>query len=282
MNPQSSSFTKPDLSEEDMTMSLNNNSLPLSGKLTKSGRCIVCYCLKGWADMEVNLTKHRFVESEIMVLFPTQIVQQNEVSSDFSVMYFSISPTMLLEVTFRFPPDFISFLRQHFYYKVSSDLLQEEQVRFAVIQQKFYDKDNYCRREILVNFIRIFFLELYDKIRRDELTNPGSRHNRRSEIFEEFINLVMRNYKSNRDVCFYANTLCISPKYLSVITMELSGNGAKEWIDDYVILELKIRLKSTQDSLQKIADELNFADQAFLSKYFKLRTGLSPRDFRKM
>jgi len=231
--------------------------------------------------MKVNLIKHRFVESEIMILFPTQIVEQNNVSNNFSVMYFSIAPSILQEVNFRFPPDFLTFLRQHFYYKVTSDLLQAEQVRFAMIQQKFSDTENCCRREIVMNLLRIFFLELYDKIRRDELAHSTSKHNRRTEIFEGFSNLVMDNYKTNRDVYFYAETLSISPKYLSMITTELSGYGAKQWIDDYVILELKIRLKSTQQSLQRIADELNFADQAFLSKYFKLRTGLSPSEYRK-
>ncbi len=268
--------------EEEIEISLDSNSLPLAGSLSKVGRCIVCYCLHGWAEMEVNLIKHRFTASEIMVLFPTQIVEQIKVSSDFSVMFFSISPSMLQEVIFRFPPDFLSFLRQHFYYKVTSDALEEEKVRFSMIYRKFSDTDNCCREEIMVNLLRIYFLELYAKIHRDDLYLSTSRRNRKTEIFEEFCNLVMSNYESKRDVCFYADALCISPKYLSMITTEISGHGAKQWIDDYVVLELKIRLKSTHDSIQIIADQMNFADQAFFCKYFKLRAGLSPSEYRKI
>lgn len=281
MISQNNTIQHYELLEEDIELSLNSNLLPIESSLIKIGRCIVCYCLKGWADMEVNLIKHHFVESEIMVLFPTQIVEQNEVSNDFSVMYFSISPKVLQEVIFRFPPDFLSFLHQHFFYKVSSDSLLEEKVRFAFIQQKILDIENCCRREILLNLLRIYFLELYDKIHRDELTNSTSKHNRKTEIFDNFAELVMVNYKTRRDVNFYADTLCISPKYLSMITTEICGYGAKQWIDDYVILELKILLKSTQKSLQKIADELNFADTAFLCKYFKLRAGISPSVYKK-
>lgn len=281
MISQNNIFQYSELLEEEIEISLNSNSLPLGGTLSKAGRCIVSYCLKGWADMEVNLVKHRFSESEIMVLFPTQIVEQSQVSPDFSVMYFSLSPAIFQEVCFRFPPEFITFLRQHFYYRVTADSLQEEQVRFSVIQSKFSDIDNCCRREIMLNMLRIYFLELYDKIYRDELTNSGSGHNRKTDIFETFCNLVMEHYKTNRDVRFYAGELCISPKYLSMISLELSGYSAKQWIDDYVILELKIRLKSTQDSVQKIADGFNFADQAFLCKYFKQRTSLSPSEYRR-
>ncbi len=91
----------------------------------------------------------------------------------------------------------------------------------------------------------------------------------------------MRNFKKHRDVKFYADTLHISPKYLSIISMEHSNFGAKQWIDDYIILEMKVRLKSTADSFQKIADEFNFPDLAFMSKYFKTRVGISPNEFRK-
>jgi AraC-like DNA-binding protein len=281
MISQNSIIQYPDSLAEDIEISMNSNSLPLTSSLSKLGRCIVCYCLQGMAEVEVNLIRHRFVKSEIMVLFPTQIVEQKEVSPDFSVMYFSISPAMLQEVCFRIPPDFLTFLRQHFYYKVTADSLQEEMVRFNVIQRKFSDVENCCRREIMLNLFRIFFLELYDKLRRDELTNSTSSHNRKTVIFEEFIHLVMRYFKIKRDVNFYAETLFISPKYLSMITMEICGYGAKQWIDDYVILELKIRLKSTRDSIQKITNDLNFPDQAFLCKYFKMRTGLSPSEYRK-
>lgn len=269
------------LQEDDIEISLNDNSLPLAGSLSKAGRCIVSFCLNGWADMEVNMVKHRFSESEIMILFPTQIVEQSQVSPDFSVMYFSLSPAVFQEVCFRFPPEFISFLRQHFYYRMTASLLQEELHRFSVIKQKYDDVENFCRREILLNMLRIYFLELYDKILRDELANAASGHNRKTELFETFTNLVMEHFRTNRDVGFYAGKLCITPKYLSMIVVELSGFTAKQWIDDYVILEMKIRLKSTQDSIQRIADELNFADQAFLCKYFKQRTGLSPSEYRK-
>ncbi|MCK3684307.1 helix-turn-helix domain-containing protein [Maribellus sp. YY47] len=50
--------------------------------------------------------------------------------------------------------------------------------------------------------------------------------------------------------------------------------------DDYVVLELKVKLKSGNESLQNIADEFSFSDIAFMSKYFKSRTGLSPGVFR--
>ncbi|HPF52731.1 MAG TPA: helix-turn-helix domain-containing protein [Draconibacterium sp.] len=273
-------FSNEDFSEGDFIISLASNKLPLKSSLAKVGRCIICYCFQGSAEVEVNLTKHTFCESEILVLFPSQIVEQKYVSPDFSVMYFTLAPHIFQEVTFRFPPAFLNFLRSHFYYRVGEEAVKEEQVRFSVIRQKFLDTNNLCRREILMNILRIFFLELYDKIRRDELTHSGFKYNRRTELYESFCNLIMQHYKKQRDVLFYADLLNISPKYLSIITKEFSNLGAKQWIDDYVILELKVKLKSGNESMQEVADEFCFSDIAFMSKYFKSRTGISPSVFR--
>ncbi len=274
-------FSNAELTEDEFAISLASDKLPLNSNLARAGKCIICYCLKGNAAIEVNLTKHNFVESEIMVFFPSQIVEQKKVSPDFSIMYFTLAPHILQEVTFRFPPSFLNFLHYHFFYRVGEEAVKEEYIRFKDIEEKYLNTESFCRREILMNLLRIYFLELFDKIRKDELSQSGSKHNRKAEIYEKFCNLVMRHYKKNRDVKFYADALNISSKYLSIITMEHSSFGAKQWIDDYAILELKVRLKSSSDSFQKIADEFNFSDLAFMSKYFKTRVGISPNEFRK-
>lgn len=275
-------FSHEELMDDDFIISLTQDKLPLKSSFDKVGRCIICYCLKGSAEIEVNLTKHLFVESEIMVLFPSQIVEQKYISSDFSVMYFTLAPHIFQEVTFRFPPAFLNFLHYHFYYKVGLEAVKDEQIRFSVIHQKFLDIANSCRREILINMLRIYFLELYDNIRRDKLTKSIFIPSRKTELYEDFCKLVMKYYKNNRNVQFYADSLNISSKYISIITTEYSNKGAKQWIDDYVILELKVKLKSSNDSLQNITDEFHFSDMAFMSKYFKSRTGKSPSEFRNL
>jgi AraC family transcriptional regulator, transcriptional activator of pobA len=273
-------FSYEDFTDGDFTIELESDQLPLGSRLDKAGKCIICYCLDGHAEIEVNLSKHLFTQSEIIVIFPSQIVEQKHISHTFSVMYFTLAPHILQEVTFRFPPSFLNFLHSHFFYKVGEQAVREEQIRFNDLHRKFMDTQNICRREILMNLLRIYFLELYDKIRKVYAPTNKSKHNRKAELYEDFCNLVMRHFASNRDVSFYANALNISAKYLSVITLEHSTYGAKQWIDDYVILELKVRLRSTADSLQKISDTFNFPDLAFMSKYFKLRAGMSPSEYR--
>ena len=79
----------------------------------------------------------------------------------------------------------------------------------------------------------------------------------------------------------YADKMFLTPKHLSTMVKEVSGKTAGEWIDSLVILEAKAMLKSSEQSIQEIADELHFANQSFFGKYFKHHTGFSPKEYRK-
>ena len=70
-------------------------------------------------------------------------------------------------------------------------------------------------------------------------------------------------------------------KHLSTVVKEISGKTAGEWIDSLVVLEAKALLKSSELSIQEIADELHFANQSFFGKYFKHHTGMSPKEYRR-
>ena len=77
-------------------------------------------------------------------------------------------------------------------------------------------------------------------------------------------------------MAYYDGKMCLTPKHLSTVVKEVSGKTAGEWSDSLVILEAKALLKSSEQSIQEIADELHFANQSFLGKNFKLHTGMSP------
>jgi AraC-like DNA-binding protein len=100
-------------------------------------------------------------------------------------------------------------------------------------------------------------------------------------IFTRFIKLVENNYKQERRVGWYARQLCITPKYLSETVKSVSRRTPNEWIDYYIILELRVQLKNTIKNIKEIAEELHFPNQSFLGKFFKDHVGMSPSKYRK-
>ncbi len=105
--------------------------------------------------------------------------------------------------------------------------------------------------------------------------------NRQAALFRSFERELKMNYRREREVAFYADKLCISPKYLSAVVLEHTGKSALKCINEYVANECQALLLSTNLTFQQISDKLNFPSQAVFSKFFKRMTGLSPRDFRK-
>ncbi len=100
-------------------------------------------------------------------------------------------------------------------------------------------------------------------------------------LMQKFSMEVEQNYRKERKVLFYADLLHLSAGYLSTIIKRCSGKSAAEWIDDYVILEAKALLRSTNLTIQQISYELNFPSQSFFGKYFKRLTGMSPKEYKE-
>jgi membrane fusion protein, multidrug efflux system len=72
----------------------------------------------------------------------------------------------------------------------------------------------------------------------------------------------------------------ISSKYLTNIVNQVTGHTPKTIIDQYVILQLKMHLKRTTQSIKEMAWEFHFADVSFFCRYFKKHTGLTPQQIR--
>lgn len=104
---------------------------------------------------------------------------------------------------------------------------------------------------------------------------------RQEEIYSAFIDTLSENYKTARDIGYYADKLCITAKHLSQVVKEVSGKNALEIIEDYVLTECKALLLSTTMTIQEISDELNFPSQSVFGKYFKRLTGMSPKAYRR-
>ena len=114
---------------------------------------------------------------------------------------------------------------------------------------------------------------------KEEESRSKYSHTRQEEIFQRFIGEVEKHYRKERSVKFYADLLCISPKYLSTVIYKISQQLAGEWIDAYVILEAKTLLKSGRLTIQQISEQLNFSNQSFFGKFFKRCAGMSPKEY---
>ena len=101
------------------------------------------------------------------------------------------------------------------------------------------------------------------------------------EIFIKLIQEIEHSYMQERRVEFYANRLCLSPKYLSTLSKEICGYTVQELIFKAIIQKSIALLQHTQKTIQEIADEFNFSNASHFGTFFKKQTGISPLHYRK-
>lgn len=113
------------------------------------------------------------------------------------------------------------------------------------------------------------------------LNSPLTSTSSQDLLTVKFIHLVSKNFLIHHRLEYYANAMCITPKYLSSVIKEITGYTASRWINFFLINEAKRLLTVTTLSVADISEQLGFSNQSFFGKFFKHYTGKSPLAFRQ-
>ncbi|GHF70781.1 transcriptional regulator [Streptomyces mashuensis] len=102
-----------------------------------------------------------------------------------------------------------------------------------------------------------------------------------NEAFRRFQGEVEKSFARTRRVEDYAALLGYSPRTLTRATRSAAGCGAKQFIDDRVLLEAKRLLVHTTLSPSAVGDRTGFDHATAFSAFFRRHTGLTPTAFRR-
>ena len=97
---------------------------------------------------------------------------------------------------------------------------------------------------------------------------------------KKFMLLIEVNYQQNLKVSDYADMLSITANHLTQLVKQITGKTTNEILQEKNILEIKRQLLYTNLTVTEIASQMNFADQSYLTKYFKKCTGQTPLQYR--
>jgi len=104
---------------------------------------------------------------------------------------------------------------------------------------------------------------------------------RSEELYNLFVDAVEHHYSHYADVTFYAEQLCVSPRYLSQVTRRIANRSPKSIIDERITNEITRLLTSTNKPLKEVAQLLGFSSQSHLSRFFRQHKGVSPTDYKR-
>lgn len=244
----------------------------------KIPRSIIGVCLAGQCSFKLNLKRHEVKSPAILTLMPGQIIENIEYSPDFEGHAIVLSKRFIDMLNIPMWQQQYIALYDKPINRIFSDYTQQVSLFLVMLRSAASDVENPYRLQVIENLIRALFyggISKFHKMESDSVSYKNS-------IVERYIELVQTHYREERIIGFYADKLCITPKYLSKLVKEYTGRSAGEWIENYVILEARAMLQSSDMTIQQIASSLNFPNQSFFGKYFKRATGLSPKQYRHM
>lgn len=268
--------------EEGLVLTHNITKTPINHVTTRLNFILMALCTRGHAEYRIDTIQHEVTPGDLLFVSERHIVDNFQNSPDYE--------SLCIMVSTDFYHDFVQNVKN-----VSSLLLfsmKNPVVRLTAmeaqtfsnyyhnIRQKMKNSIHPYRTELVKSLLLTMFYDMSGVIYRVE--QQGNKAQSRADaFFSEFIQLLEKNFRKERRVSWYASQLNITPKYLSEVVKSASKRTPTEWIDDYVILEMRVLLKNSTKNIKELADELNFPNQSFMGKYFKERVGVSPSTFRR-
>jgi len=99
-------------------------------------------------------------------------------------------------------------------------------------------------------------------------------------LVKRFFHLVEENYQKNLSLSDYAALIGITPSHLTQTVKLLTGKTSTQIVKAKQLLEIKRLLVHTSLNVSEIANQLNFEDQSYFTKFFKRETGITPMRYR--
>lgn len=221
------------------------------------------------------------VKDDLVIWQMSNNIQKVSYSADFEADFLLASPEFLS----AFNPEMAWASKGFVFIRMNPSFhLDEESKRlmdadFDLFRARLAQSDSPFRREIVGRVMQMLLYDLWT-VYRHGLSQVKAADNT-AQVFLCFLRLVSENASREREVAFYADKLCITAKYLSQISKQISGLPASQWIQFYATFELVSLLDDTTKSLTEIADAMGFSTMSFFSRYVKKVLGKTPTEYRQ-
>lgn len=250
---------------------------------------MIASCQRGHLRMYTNGKVVEVGRNDVFVCPPNTTLDILEVSDDFACVALCVTNHGMQNI-----------LRSHvnvwnramYINKVSVIKMTEDEMAFYA---KFTELVRLCldsrsmehsnwgpyRREILETLLKSALLALCNAFTVEMPDNVTKSTSSTSELFERFLEMLQQCEVKHRPVEYFAQQLCITPKYLSIVCKRHSQKTAIDWITEYTLSDITYYLRSTNKSIKEVATILGFSNTSFFGKYVREHFKMSPLKYRQ-
>lgn len=249
---------------------------------------MIASCQKGSLKVDINGKVTEVSKNDIFVCPPNSMLDVLDVSDDFACVAMCVTNHGMQNILHSHVN---VWNRAMYVNKVSVIKMTEEE---KVFYDKFTDLVRLCldprrmehsswnpyRREIVETLLKSALLALCNAFT-VEITDKGKSVSSTCDLFERFLEMLQQNEQKHRPVEYFAQQLCITPKYLSIVCKRHSNKTAIEWITEYTLADITYYLRSTNKSIKEISGILGFSNTSFFGKYVREHFSMSPLKYRQ-
>jgi AraC family transcriptional regulator, transcriptional activator of pobA len=248
----------------------------------------ISYIPKFDGKIKYGQTFYDFNEGGLLFASPNQIIGCNSDVQMNPTSYY----TLLIHPDFLWNYPLAKKIKQYNFFSYSANEAlhlsdQEKEIIisiFRIIAEELNSRIDEFSQEVLISQIELLLNYANRFYNRQFITRKAVSGDLLQKL-EEILDGYFANEKSLRDgiptVQHLSENLNVSPSYLSDMLRSLTGQNAQQHIHNKLIEKAKERLSVTTLSVSEISYELGFEHPQSFSRLFKLKTNLSPLEFRR-
>lgn len=270
--------------KDDRMIIIDNSNVTdtLNTSPIKSEWFVALLCIEGESTIYINNEMYSIHKNDILLCHPQTIFEHKITNLDFKYCGFCLSPEYVKQISLISSNSWnaILFIENNpiiaLDEKESSLFLQY----YNLIRSKFETESQHHLKQLIDMLLQAFIYEFHDSMEKRIKIDPPQ-YNSADNLFISFLDILVNSYPKQRSVSYYAEKLFVTPKYLSAICKEISGETASDLITRYVKKDIENLLKQPNKTIKEIANELDFANLSFFGKYVKRIFGVSPKEYRE-
>ena len=241
------------------------------------------YCSQGTALITVDGLQYRLKQGQRLSYQEGSLIEECLASSDADLVLMGLSWEIIQSTealnTLIWP--IADYVRRSPIYTLSEEALSLTKIYHQQIYKLCHSPNPLFRDELLHIHIQAllyaFIREVSEEIRQatpQDLT-------RASQQARLFFDLLAMRRGRIRSVSEIATLMNLTPKHLSRVIKEQTGETPIHFIHQYMMRAIMQELRYSNKTAKEIAYQQGFSSLAFFGKFVKQQTGLTPTEYRK-
>ncbi len=242
----------------------------------------IFFFTKGGGNHMIDFTDYKIKSKSIHIVFPGQVhLVRRELDTYGYVLMFSNDFYYLNRKGTDALSDIPNKLRSNFSPVLSipsNDYSKAKETVNSMMEE--LKSDGIFMKDILKSNLDILLFIIRRNLENTKQGDELKKKNASYEMYYRFNELLENNFTKLHRPNDYAEMLSITEKHLNEFTKNVCGKNVSELIQDRLILEIKRLLTHSTVSSKEISFILNFEDPSYFIKFFKKKTGLTPKEFQ--